>query len=619
MWLAIVLLLLLAVGVANLLLYFGNWRTYPWYVQVTCFVAWMFPFAIILVLPLDLASTLYRNCEGSPNCDEPIAYVPEQFLLVFWQILYWTMFCLTWFTVPIMQSCWSRLWGAIKENLFYYSLFGVIGIIALLYIIFGMKINKMTDLMAFLMAAANAWGLLLCTFMLGYGFVDIPRKLWYYSSTRWHLQFLQLQAPKTKEAMVDAEAELYDVAKVRRRSPLRPLVDKLLEKCPFALNERMPDQDGTRPTEITIDYLKSLHARIKYGIRVYERNKAHETSFDKKLNSVFVKATPDKYGEYRLRALWWWYIWLKPMGMKVLSVICIIASAALIWSESTFQVKSIPLSIPALIMRVDMTFGAVEFISITFLLYMCLSAYSVLFQLKIFDFYVMVPDHHTDENSLLFVGAYLCVKVYMYHEVSRNANSMESEEGRNIIAQARSVEERRLNRAGAGDDDESNGMFSRDTHRRDRNAPRATNTKDLLAKYKSRGAKPDQPVEDADNRGVANLRDSPILSRSMPTGSSFSMKPSMFGKKAQTSGGYHRLNDEVDDSRIDSSLETAVSGKGKETNNRTDLGGSNQRQQGGSSSRVFGTAQSPQVNPAKPDTKPDQSKKINSKNIFGDI
>ena len=56
MIIAIILLVLLAISVAFLLLYFGNWKTFPWYVQITCFIAWLFPFAIILILPLDLAS-----------------------------------------------------------------------------------------------------------------------------------------------------------------------------------------------------------------------------------------------------------------------------------------------------------------------------------------------------------------------------------------------------------------------------------------------------------------------------------------------------------------------------------------------------------------------------------
>lgn len=42
-----------------------------------------------------------------------------------------------------------------------------------------------------------------------------------------------------------------------------------------------------------------------------------------------------------------------------------------------------------------------------FILYMCVCTYSTLFKLKILDFYQMVPEHHTDEATLLFVGGYL--------------------------------------------------------------------------------------------------------------------------------------------------------------------------------------------------------------------
>lgn len=38
---------------------------------------------------------------------------------------------------------------------------------------------------------------------------------------------------------------------------------------------------------------------------------------------------------------------------------------------------------------------------------MCICAYRPLLKIKVLDFYQMVPDHHTDEVSLLFVGAYL--------------------------------------------------------------------------------------------------------------------------------------------------------------------------------------------------------------------
>ena len=64
------------------------------------------------------------------------------------------------------------------------------------------------------MAAANAWGLLLSTVMLGYGLVEVPRGLWYDANVERCLRYLEFRAPKVKEDMVDAEADLYEAARV---------------------------------------------------------------------------------------------------------------------------------------------------------------------------------------------------------------------------------------------------------------------------------------------------------------------------------------------------------------------------------------------------------------------
>jgi hypothetical protein len=64
------------------------------------------------------------------------------------------------------------------------------------------------------MAAANAWGLLLLTLMLGYGLVEFPRSLWYSASTRWSLTDCEMSAPRLREAMIDADTEVYDVTRV---------------------------------------------------------------------------------------------------------------------------------------------------------------------------------------------------------------------------------------------------------------------------------------------------------------------------------------------------------------------------------------------------------------------
>lgn len=48
------------------------------------------------------------------------------------------------------------------------------------------------------------------------------------------------------------------------------------------------------------------------------------------------------------------------------------------------------------------------------MLYMCTCAYTTLMKMKLLNNYVLVPNHHTDEPTLLFIGSYLCRLTYVY-------------------------------------------------------------------------------------------------------------------------------------------------------------------------------------------------------------
>ena len=74
--------------------------------------------------------------------------------------------------------------------------------------------------------------------MLGFGVVSIPRTLWRQANAAKSLRDLELSATKTKEKMIDSEAQIYELARevalasrrVEPTNPLRPYVDLLLEK-----------------------------------------------------------------------------------------------------------------------------------------------------------------------------------------------------------------------------------------------------------------------------------------------------------------------------------------------------------------------------------------------------
>ncbi|KAJ3010590.1 hypothetical protein HKX48_007319 [Thoreauomyces humboldtii] len=502
------------------------------------------------------------------------------------------MFCLTWFTIPLLQA-WvrvgdfrvgPRVWASARANLIYWSILGSIGIAALIYILVVLQIDQDT-LLTMGMAAANAWGLLLITIMMGYGLVEVPRTLWYDADTARCLRYMEFIVPGSKESMVDAEAEIYDIARqiaiastrIESDNALRPFVDKLLVKCPIARDDRHMTRNIERDElarRLDENYLTELHENIKRAIKTNDRTQAQyrfvlQKAFlyqdiienyrnrDRKFISSLVEVRNDHLADVKLRAYWWWYVWIRPGVLRGISIVAMIASLAVIWSESTFQVENVTLSVPAAILQSPYVgYAATELVAMAFILYMCTCAYSTLFKIRFMDYY-LVAEHHTDEGTLMFIGGYLCkltfplcynfmnmvenetsvfiqyqgkavnltpllgdgynkwlpeivlifavitlfnlhgrllrlfkFKYYSYHE-ALGTGLTEIDEGRQIIELARTAEERKLNgvaTTGYGGIDlsgDATSQRSRSVAPRS-TGPRATNAKDLLAKYKNR-------------------------------------------------------------------------------------------------------------------------------------
>ncbi|KAJ3156197.1 hypothetical protein HDU86_003960 [Geranomyces michiganensis] len=711
------ILSVLSFVVAGLLYYFGDYRKLPWYTVVICFLAWLFPFSLPLILPLDLASTDYREkCLTEHNgtvvviCDKPLAYVENDFLLTYWKVVYWTMFCLTWFTIPMTQS-WvragdfrlgRRLWVALKDNLIYWSMLGGVGLVFLIYILFVVGISKDT-LLTMGMAAGNAWGLLLVTIMMGYGLVEVPRTLWYDANTAWSLSYMEFVIPGAKEAMVDAEADIYDLArqviqqiaiaskKIATDNPHRPLVDKLIQKCPIPLDERSLDRNidpDEIPKKIDEEYLAELHAAIKRAIKVSDRTQAQykfvlEKAFlyqdiienyrnrEKKFVSSRVQVRNDRFADIKLKAYWYWYVWIRPNLLRAISIVAMLWSLAVVWSESTFQIESVTLSVPAAIVQSPYVgYAATELVAVGFILYMCTCAYSTLFKIKFMDYY-LVPEHHTDEGSLMFIGSYLCkltfplcynflnmvedeksvfiqyqgkavsltpilgdgynkwlpeivlifaaitlfnlhgrilrlfkVQHFSYYDATTGPAAENISEGRQIIDQARAMEERKRT-GGAGT---SEARFGQDVgssagRARGTRGPRASNAREFLAKYKN--AKSDAFV--GDTTAASEPAAPPPGSSTTAAGSRWTTNPfkngfgGVFGsaKTVPASGGgakFQRLQEDVEAGQ---SADFVGAGRSEAPSKDTT---------GGSGGRTFGVGTAPQAT-AKP--KP--------RNMFDDI
>ncbi|KAF9579356.1 hypothetical protein BGW38_004420 [Lunasporangiospora selenospora] len=194
-----------------------------------------------------------------------------------------------------------------------------------------------------------------------------------------------------------------------------------------ATNGRKQTMDNIVPAIITEKYLADLNARIKKALRMNDRwtaiwNDLLRNGFlaqdiqenadnpEKKFRST-LRPLNSKRKEWRLSFEWLWHLKLRPVLLRCLSVICAIMSLVIVWSETTYNHVNPILSVIGLLVQVAsdrISYGAIEAVSFITMLYMCTCAYNTLLKMKLLSNYVLVPNHHTDEPSLLFFGSYLC-------------------------------------------------------------------------------------------------------------------------------------------------------------------------------------------------------------------
>ncbi|XP_077353985.1 G-protein coupled receptor-associated protein LMBRD2B [Festucalex cinctus] len=282
-------------------------------------LAWYLCFLIVFILPLDVTTTIYNQCEkdrrhlatGPPPsnqtsgnasdarsaCLKPWSYIPDGVMPVFWRVVYWTSQCLTWLLLPFMQS-YARSGGfsmagkvqtALIENAIYYGTYLLVFGSLLIYVAVhpGWQLSW-SKLQTIGITAANTWGLFLLVLLLGYGLVEIPRSCWNASRRGHSLLKTYFKAAKLVTEKADAREDLEDVMEevrkvseaVKYNHPLRKCVDTILRKCPTdyqdKLGRNMDDYEDfedkqTFPSERS---LVKLHKRVIYAVQRDRRTRA---------------------------------------------------------------------------------------------------------------------------------------------------------------------------------------------------------------------------------------------------------------------------------------------------------------------------------------------------------
>ncbi|CAH0727923.1 unnamed protein product, partial [Brenthis ino] len=453
---------------ATLLYRYGDCYRNHILVTVSVLTAWYFSFVIMFILPLDVSSTVYRQCLDNAThivtpgphptnattaapptnlCQKPWSYVPDSVFPNLWRVVYWTSQCLTWLIMPMMQSyskagdftVKGKLKSALVDNAIYYGSYLLICGILLIYI--ALKPGVYLDgpkIKAIASSASNTWGLFLLILLLGYALVEVPRNLWNNSKKNYTLNYSYFKVAKLSTDKCEAEETMDEIleslnsvtAAVGPGHPLYRHVETIVQKLPIQLRDKLNSRaPPERPSPPSFKSLVNLHKKTIKALHVLQRT---ETQWGLMLERIFHlediaanSRSPDHRFQHtfhtprpRFQRLfyppiveWYWECFIKQYFLKTMAVVTCILSVAVVWSEVTFFCKKPVLSIFAMIVnsaRDTYNYAAIVSISTLIIAYMFYCAYSTVLKIRVLNLYYLAPHHQTNEYSLIFSGMMVC-------------------------------------------------------------------------------------------------------------------------------------------------------------------------------------------------------------------
>ncbi|XP_072940519.1 LMBR1 domain-containing protein 2 homolog isoform X2 [Epargyreus clarus] len=454
---------------ASLLYRYGDCYRNHILVTVSVLTAWYFSFVIMFILPLDVSSTVYRQClqNNTTNpitapaeinqsttvappgnqCHIPWSYVPDSVFPNLWRVVYWTSQCLTWLIMPMMQSyskagdftVKGKLKSALVDNAIYYGSYLFICGVLLIYIAFkpGVQLDG-PRIKTIASSASNTWGLFLLILLLGYALVEVPRNLWNNSKKNYTLTYSYFKIAKLSTDKCEAEETVDDIldslnsvtAAVGPTHPLHRHVETIIQKLPIQLRDRLNSRaPPERPTPPSLKSLVNLHKKTIKALHVLQRT---ETQWVLMLERIYHledvasnARSPDKRFQHtfhtprpRVQRIfyppiieWYWECFMKQYFLKTMAVITCILSVAVVWSEVTFFCKKPVLSIFAnIVLAAKGTYNYAVIVSVSTLIiaYMFYCAYSTVLKIRLLNLYYLAPHHQTNEYSLIFSGMMVC-------------------------------------------------------------------------------------------------------------------------------------------------------------------------------------------------------------------
>jgi hypothetical protein len=439
-----ILSLLSICGLVLLLLrYYLPLRTTPAYVVVPVFLAIALPASIVVLLPIDLASSAGLDTTNGARG----IWLNDKVVYKAWRVIYWLTFALTWAILPMLgEYCDSgyrepkaRLRDALRSNGRYWLILLGCSIVGSVYLIWwnGFETDTFKSLV---MALAYTWGLILGIYLMGHGLVAFPRSLFRYASVSERLKRIQSHAPKVHDKLTEALEKLdqyeYQVVQLKQRKngtarEFQEWIDELAEKGSLPENRagvvgRM--STTAVPPVITERYLADLTRKLK---RARHAKCRFENEWDHVVRkAVRTQAILDSKGSKHLefkgaalstsRGLFSRITLLTPYTRYQLHahiiptltyaswVITILASISIVWSECVREAQDLggpKLSIIGwtVVHRHDNGRSSVGFnsqiIAAAWLCYMCICAFYSLTEVKIWGNRALVRRNTYQESA----------------------------------------------------------------------------------------------------------------------------------------------------------------------------------------------------------------------------
>jgi hypothetical protein len=429
-------LLTISTLVLLLLRYYLPLRSTPAHVAVPVFLAIALPASIVVLLPIDLASSAGTDTDNGARG----IWLSDAVVYKAWRIVYWLTFALTWAILPLLgEYCDSgyrepkaRVQYALRSNGRYWAVMLGCGLVGSVYLIWynGFELDTFKSLV---MALAYTWGLILGIYLMGHGLVAFPRSLFRYASVSGRLKRIQGQAPKVHEKLVEALEKLDQcegqVVQLQQRKnattrEFQEWIDELAEKGSLPESRagagagatigggRSAATAATIPPVITERYLADLTRRLK---RARHAKNRFENEWDVLVRkAVRTQAILDSKASQRLEfpspafpSPQHWHSRLSPLtpytrfllhahlipSLTYLTwALSILASTSIVWSECVRELQEIgghKLSIIGwtVVHRQSSSRSAIGFggqlVAAAWLCYMCLCAFYSLTEVRI--------------------------------------------------------------------------------------------------------------------------------------------------------------------------------------------------------------------------------------------